>query len=115
MFGKFSEVKIYVKPGATDFRKSINGLAVMAEETMKQEAMSGNFFIFCNKSRNRMKVLYWDRNGFCLWMKRLEENKFPWPNSEEEAREISREEFSWLLRGIDFWNQYKKIQYTRVS
>lgn len=115
MFGEFTGVRIYVKPGPTDFRKSINGLAVMSEECMRQEAMSGNLFVFCNKSRNRMKVLYFDKNGFCLWMKRLEEDKFPWPNTEEEAREISREEFDWLLRGIDFWNQYKKIQYTRIS
>jgi len=115
MFGDFRNVRIFVKPGPTDFRKSINGLAVLSEESMRQEAMSGNLYIFCNRGRTRIKVLYWDQNGFCLWLKRLEENKFPWPNTEEEAREISREEFSWLLRGIDFWNQYKKLQYTRVS
>jgi transposase len=115
MFGNFRDVKIFVKPGATDFRKSINGLAKVASEFMKKEAMSGNIFLFCNKSRNRVKALYWDMNGFCLWLKRLEEDKFPWPRTEEEACEITHEEFSWLLRGIDFWKKYKKLEYKRVS
>jgi transposase len=115
MFGEFRDVTIYLKPGVTDFRKSVNGLSVMAQELMKKEPMSGNLFVFCNRHRNRLKVLYWDRNGFCLWYKRLEEEKFVWPKDEGEAMEIAREEFLWLLRGLDFRRAHKKLSYTKVS
>jgi transposase len=115
MFRDISEVGIYVRPGATDFRKSVNGLAALTQEIMKKPPMSGSLYVFCNRYRNRIKVLYWDRNGFCLWYKRLEEEKFPWPQSGDEAREISRGEFEWLLRGIDFWRAHKKLEYSRVT
>jgi len=72
-----SQVRIFVRPGVTDMRKQINGLAVIAEAVMNQRPFSGNLFLFCGRSRNVMKVLYWDRNGFCLWMKRLEKDRFP--------------------------------------
>lgn len=114
IFGDLSHVRVFVRPGVTDFRKSVDGLASITQETMKHPPMSGNLYIFCNRQRNRLKILYWERNGFCLWYKRLEEGKFPWPKSEQEAREISREEFAWLLRGIDFWNAHKKLKYFRV-
>lgn len=114
MFGDFSTVVIYVRPGVTDFRKSVNGLSVLTQDILKHPPMSGNLYVFCNRQRNRLKVLYWDRNGFCLWYKRLEEEKFPWPRTDDEAREISREEFIWLLNGIDFWKAHKKLSYERV-
>ena len=90
MFGDFREVKIFVKPGATDFRKlTYGGLVILASEFMKKEAMSGNLFPFYNKSRNRVKALYWDMNGFCLWIKRLEEDKFPLRNLHETINTCS--------------------------
>jgi transposase len=114
MFGDLSQVRVYVRPGVTDFRKSVDGLAAITQEIMRHPPMSGNLYMFCNRQRNRLKILYWEQNGFCLWYKRLEEGKFPWPISEEEAREISREELGWLLRGIDFWKAYKKLEYSVV-
>jgi transposase len=114
MIFDWSEAGIYVRPGTTDFRKSVNGLASLTQESMKQPPMSGSLYVFCNRQRNRLKVLYWDRNGFCLWYKRLEKDKFPWPQTQEQAREITREEFSWLLRGIDFWNEHQTLNFNRV-
>lgn len=111
----WSNVKIYIKPDSTDMRKQINGLSVIVEEDLKQNIFNGDLFIFCNKNRKRLKIIYWDRSGFCLWMKRLEVDKFPWPKNEEEAREISKNQLEMLLDGIDFFNAHKKLNYFKVS
>ena len=114
MFGEFKNVKIYLKPGRTDFRKSINGLSVIVEKNMQNNPLSGNLFVFCNRGRNRLKILYWDRNGFVLWYKRLETDKFRWPQSENEVMEIERERFVWLLRGLDFTKAHSDLSYASV-
>lgn len=106
--------KIYLRPGRTDFRKSINGLSVIVEQTMKQDSMNGNYFVFCDRSKEKLKILYYDTNGFCLWYKRLEKDKFRWPKNEEDAREITRQEFDWLMRGLDFYNAHKNLRYAQA-
>lgn len=114
MLGDIMHARIFVYPGKIDFRKSINGLAGVVANEMGKNPYEGDLFVFCAKGRDKLKVLYFERNGFCLWYKRLEEGKFPWPNNEKEAREIRKEEFLWLLRGIDFWHAHKKITYFKV-
>jgi transposase len=111
----WSEVKIFIKPGPTDMRKQINGLSVAVEEEFGKALFSGSLFIFCNKPRRRLKILYWDRNGFCMWLKRLEKDRFPWPKDEAESKEITVSQLKMLLDGIDFFNAHKKLQYTCVS
>ncbi len=111
----FEKVSIYIKPGATDMRKQINGLSIQVQEVMGKDPFSGSLFMFCNKPRKLIKVIYWDRNGFCLWTKRLEEDKFPWPKDREEAEEITFDQLKLLLNGIDFWKAHKKLIYTKVS
>lgn len=93
--------KIFIRTGKTDGRQGINTLAMLAEGTMQQNPFSGNLFLFLNKRGNTIKGLYWDRNGFCLWIKRLEKDKFHWPRGTEEARELSEKELQWLLDGLD--------------
>lgn len=115
MLGNFKNVKIYLKPGRTDFRKSINGLSAIVEKNMRHNPFSGNLFVFCNRGRNRLKILYWDRNGFWLFYKRLEEEKFRWPQNENEVMEIDREKFIWLLRGLDFTKAHNDLSYASVS
>jgi transposase len=110
----WSKVKIMVKPGKTDFRKQINGLSVIIESELKLNVFSNYLFIFCSTNRSRLKILYWDRNGFCLWLKRLEKDKFPWPKNDIEAREITLEELKMLLDGINFFAAHKKLSYSRV-
>jgi transposase len=107
-------VKIFVRPGATDMRKQITGLAILVELVMKEKPFSGNLFLFCGRSRKVLKVLYWDKTGFCLWQKRLEKSHFPWPGTEGEAREINRDQAVMLLRGIDFWREHQPVLYTTV-
>ena len=111
----YSDIKIYIKPGSTDMRKQINGLSIMVEEEFKHNPFNGNIYMFCNKNRKRLKILYWDRNGFCLWLKRLEQDKFPWPKTEEECREITAEQLTMLLDGINFFNAHKKLNFSAAS
>ena len=114
MFLDGSSVRIFVRPGATDLRKQINGLAAMAQGEMSQDLFSGSLFVFCNKTRKILKVLYWDRTGFALWQKKLERHRFPWPKSEEAAKEIAVDQFRMVLDGIDFWNAHQKPSYSTV-
>jgi transposase len=114
MFIDFEKVQVYVRPGWTDMRKAINGLSVIAQQEMDLNPLSGSLFLFCNRTRKILKALYWERNGFCLWQKRLEKHKFPWPATEEAAREISEDQFHQVLSGIDFWHAHEELKYIEV-
>lgn len=107
--------RIFLRPGRTDFRKSINGLSMAVHEMMKMDPYSGSYFVFCNRTKSMLKILYWDATGFCLWQKRLEEDKFRWPRSESDAREMTREEFRWLMLGLDFFNAHTAKKYSVAS
>ena len=115
MIVDLSSLEIYVRPGVTDMRKQINGLSSIVEEGMGHSPMSGSLFLFCSRDRRLVKCIYWDRNGFCLWLKKLERDRFPWPQTEEDARQINLEELRMLLDGIDFWNAHKSIQYAQCN
>lgn len=115
MIVDLEKVRIFVRPGKTDLRKAANGLSIITESVMIQKPLSGNLFLFCNADRRLLKALYWDRTGFCLWQKRLERDKFPWPNSVAAAREITREQLRMLLDGIDFWNAHQILHYDSAS
>lgn len=69
---------VYLHREPVDFRKSINGLAIIVEQQLSLQATDGSVFVFCNKSRDKLKILYWDSTGFALWYKRLEQAKFKW-------------------------------------
>ncbi len=110
----WNRVRMFVKPGPTDMRKQINGLSIIVTEEMGMDPFEGHLFLFCNKHKRILKIIYWDRNGFCLWLKRLEKDKFPWPAKASEVPEITREQFTFLLQGIDFWNAHKKLEFRSV-
>jgi len=94
--------RIYLHREAVDFRKSINGLSVIVEQVMLLSPFDEALFVFCNKQRDKLKVLYWDRTGFCLWYKRLEEERFKWPRrASVDVLELTPEQMEWLLRGFD--------------
>jgi transposase len=115
MIFDLSKARIFIRPGYTDLRKAVNGLSVIVEQQMAGEPFSEDVYLFCNRGRSLLKALWWDRNGFWLSQKRLEQDKFPWPQTEEEAREISAQELSMLLRGIDFFKAHKTLYYKNVS
>ena len=109
-----SKVRIFLRPGHTDMRKAINGLTAIVQETMKENPFSGSVYIFCNRQRHLIKAVYWDKSGFWLSQKRLEKEKFPWPNTSEAARELTAEELLMLLQGIDFFKAHKTLKYGKV-
>ena len=112
-----SRIRIFVRPGVTDMRKQINGLSSIVEEAMFLDPLDGSLFLFMGRDRRKIKALYWDRNGFCLWQKRLERDRFPWPRDSSDPldylREINRTELEQLLSGIDFWNAHRPIIFSR--
>lgn len=85
-------------------RKQIDGLAILAKEVIQQDPTSGALFAFINARRNKLKLLVWERNGFIIWYKRLERDKFYWPRASCEAVvTLSGEQLNWLLDGYDVW------------
>ena len=113
MLIKWSEVKIMIRPGKTDFRKQINGLTEIVKSEMKLNPLSKYIFIFCSADRKKIKILYWDKTGFCLWLKRLETNKFPWPKSHDETYSITFKELRMLLAGINFFSKHKMSEFSK--
>jgi transposase len=109
------KAKVYLRPGHTDLRKAVNGLAGIVERQMTGEPFSGNVYLFCSKNRKLLKALWWDNNGFWLSQKRLEQDTFPWPQTSEEAMELSSEQLQMLLTGIDFFKVHKALYYKKVS
>lgn len=96
-----SHTRVYLRPGGTDMRKAIDSLSILVQDTLELDPFSGHLFVFCNRRHTMLKVLYWDRNGFCLWQKRLEKHRFKWPKSKDEVLEIGPRELSFLLEGLD--------------
>ena len=109
--------QIYLHRDPVDFRKSINGLGAIVQEEMKLDPFSSALFIFCCGRRKRLKILYWDRTGFALWYKKLEEDLFPWPKDiESETIEITSKELAWILDGINIWKitPHKDKKYSKI-
>ena len=109
---------VYLHRDPVDFRKAINGLSVIVEQHMQLSPFDDALFVFCNKRRDKLKVLYWDDTGFVLWQKRLEKAKFKWPRkSESKTLSLSHEEWSWLLRGFDYTQikPHESLFYRHVS
>ena len=96
-------------------RKQINGLATLVETGMGEKPFSGDLFLFCGRDMSMLKALYWDRNGFCLWTKRLERGSFPWPKAGDSSVEWSAEELGMLLEGIDFRKRFTSLNYKRFA
>jgi transposase len=95
-------------------RKAVNGLAGIVEGQMGGEPFSGNVYLFCNRERKLLKAIYWDKTGFWLSQKRLEKDKYPWPQTSEAARELSADELSMLFKGIDFFKAHKQLNYKNI-
>lgn len=102
-------MKMFVEPrdvflhrDAVDFRKSIDGLVAIVEQELGRDAYTGALFVFCNKAKNKLKLLYWDKSGFALWYKRLEKQRFKWPSKvSKQAFVLTEQQLHWLLSGYD--------------
>ncbi len=110
-------LEVYLCQDIVDFRKGINGLTILVEETLCLDPFSEQLFIFCNRKRNMIRILYWERNGFCLWQKRLEKEKFKWPRkSDSEIITLTGQQINWLLDGYNIMNMkpHDRLKYSTV-
>ena len=97
---RFGDKRVYLACGHTDMRKQINGLAAIVEGSFELDPFGGELFVFCNRNRDRLKILEWDGDGFWLYFKRLEKGRFRWPTAGENAvMTMTTEELSILLGG----------------
>jgi transposase len=111
---EFENLFIHRRP--LDMRKNINGLSIIVAEEMKLDLKAKSLFIFCNKPRTRLKILYFDHSGFALWLKKLEDSKFPWPgvNFKQETILISPHELEMVLQGINIWTRFEEVHFEKT-
>jgi transposase len=117
MFGLGAATRIYVAVGSTDMRKGFEGLYGLVRDQLGLDPLSGHLCLFCNKGRNRLKVLYWDGSGLWICAKRLERGRFSWPSDGEQSARVtlSQEELSLLLGGIDLTRTRRKNWYRKEA
>ena len=85
-------------------RKQMDGLAVIVKDLLDRNPLSGQLFVFTNRKRDKLKILLWEKNGFVIWYKRLEQHRFPWPKRfDVDELSLSGRQLNWLLDGIDVW------------
>ena len=111
---EFSKILLCTAP--TDMRKQSLGLSEIVEGTLHESPFSKLLFIFCNRRRDIIKALYFDRTGFCLWSKRLDKNRFPWLKPGESSKvQISAEDLDLILDGVDVFRRHKELHFESVS
>ena len=115
--------QVYLCAQPIDFRKSIDGLCGIVEQELEHNVFGDALYVFVNRQRTKIKALYWHRNGFCLWYKRLEAERFAWPRAltsvsrAEHIHTVSMQQLEWLLEGFDIWDKpaHKTLHFASVS
>jgi transposase len=102
MIGLPPGTKIWLACGVTDMRKGFDGLAALVQLTLNDDPFSGQLFVFRGRRGDRVKILWWDGDGLCLFAKRLERGRFVWPRTIEGAVHLTHAQLSMLLEGIDW-------------
>ena len=117
MISLSSSTRIYIAMGVTDLRKGFDGLCGLVSNQLKQDPLSGALFLFVNRRRDRLKVLYWDGDGLAIWYRRLEQGTFQLPKSKADISsfEIRSDEFTMLLRGIDLESVKRRKRFSLAS
>ena len=116
-----ASVRVYLCASACDMRKSFDGLHALVTQSMQLDAFGGHLFVFANRRRDRIKILYWDRDGFAVWAKRLEEGTYAMPFGDsdvidgERRHEITTAELGALLSGIDLSHAKRRKRYLRLA
>ncbi len=113
MLAPSNNARIFVFSEATDMRKSFNGLSGLVSEHFDVELLSGHLFLFCNRRRDRIKLLYWDKDGLAIWYKQLEAGSYQLPkvDSQSNTIEIDHTQLSLLLSGIDLTSVKQRKRY----
>ena len=112
-----ASVRVYLCTMPCDMRRSFDGLHGLVTSVMQLDALTGHLFVFANRRRDRVKILYWDRDGFAVWSKRLEEGTYamPFSTGNERRAEITAQELSALLSGIDLSQAKRRKRYRSKS
>lgn len=109
------QIRVFLCRQPTDMRKSFHGLIALTESVIKQDPLSGNLFVFVNRRRDRIKILYWGQTGFCIWYQQLQRGTYQLPSHEsldqQEALEVTRAELSLILDGIDLSSVRQRIRF----
>ena len=108
-------VRIFICTQPADMRRSFDGLALMVEQFLKQDPFSGHLFFFRNKRGDRVKLLYWDRDGYAIWYKRLEKGVFRFPEGLANGAEMRASTLTMLLDGFDPTRVTPQRRYVRIS
>ena len=113
MFFPGRAVKVFVYREAADMRCSFSGLSVLVESVLREDPLSGQLFVFVNRKRDYVKVLYWEQSGYCLWSKRLEAGTYRVPDPGGEKIELGVTELSMMLEGFELSKYRKRKRYER--
>jgi transposase len=110
-----ASVRVYLCTSPCDMRRGFDGLHALVTNTMQLDALTGHLFVFASRRRDRLKILYWDRDGFVLWAKRLEAGTYalPFEDNGERRREITSQELAAILSGIDLSQARRRKRYQR--
>ncbi len=106
-------VRVFVHTAPTDMRRSFDRLACLVQEVLHQDPFSGHLFVFVNRAGDRMKILFWDRSGYALFYKRLEEGVFHLPAEDEVGVEIDVPRLALILEGLDLAGAQQQKRFTR--
>ena len=111
------EVTVYLCVSPVDMRKQATGLALLIEQSLGRSVFEPALYVFANRRRDRVRIVYWERNGLCLWSKRVEKQQFVWPRSASDATvTMSGRDLNALLDGFDVWSRgHRTLDVRRVG
>jgi transposase len=107
-----SALRIFLAVEPADMRKGFDGLSQLVRERIAQDPLSGHLFVFRNRRRDRIKILYWDRDGYAVWMKRLEKGTFRFPEAKDGRVEVTPAEMAAVLEGLDLRHARRQIRFS---
>ena len=112
-----SHLQIFLATGSTDMRKGFNGLYGLVTDVLEKDPLTGHLFLFVNRRRDKLKILYWDGDGLAVWYKRLEQGSFQWPTVKDDQTsvEMRSDELMMLLRGIDLSSVKRRKRFSMAS
>jgi transposase len=115
MIALASPLRVFLYRVPTDMRKTFHGLIALTESALNQDPLSGSLFVFVNRRRDRMKILYWGQTGFCIWYQQLQKGTYQLPSEEslegQESIEITRSQLSLILDGIDLGSARQRMRF----
>lgn len=113
-----STAQVYLYTDPVDMRKSIDGLASLVEQELSLSPYDEALFVFCNRAHDKIKLLCWERNGFIVWYKRLEKQRFQWLRAgQQQSVSLTGEQLNWLLDGFDIWQRppHQRLHFASVN